>query len=104
VLHRDEVGPDERDVVVLTECPDDAGVVDARYQNREKVRKQSRLLLEVEGDRLVVASSRFRTGCSHPHRRKTHISMFATRTTTSLNWLCSHASAERSIIASAALS
>ncbi len=33
-----------------------------------------------------------------------HISTFATRTMTSLNWLCSHASADRSIIASAALS
>src|ERR1700733_10825136 len=33
-----------------------------------------------------------------------YISTFAARTTTSLNWLCSQASAERSIIAKAALS
>lgn len=34
----------------------------------------------------------------------THISTFATFTIISLNWLCSHASADRSIIARAALS
>ena len=55
MLYRNEVGPDERDVVNLGERPDHSGVIDTGNENSEQVGKECRLFLKVEGEGLVVA-------------------------------------------------
>ena len=90
-------------MVDLLEHPHDTSVVNTRDHDRKQVREQCWLLLEVERKRLVVAVPGGQQLFPLKESR-TYISTFATRTMTSLNWLCSHASADRSIIASAALS
>ena len=105
MLNGDEVGPNKRNRVELlrAEHAHNTVMVYAGNQNRKKVRNQHGLLLEVERQGLVVSVDRN----EYVHGKvdnRTYISMFATRTMTSLNWLCSQASAERSIMARAALS
>ncbi len=54
MLNGDEVGADKRDVVDLPEHANHSAVVDARNQNGKKVSEESGLLLEIEGESLVV--------------------------------------------------
>ena len=55
VLNCNEIRTDQRDVVDLPEHLDDTAVVNARNENSEQVGEESRLLLEVERESLVVA-------------------------------------------------
>ena len=104
MLDCNEIRLDEWDVVVILvlEHADNATVVNTGDEDREQIVEQVRLLLKVEREGLVVAErmlDQVSFGTGQPH-----ISMLATLTTISLNWLCSQASAERSIMARAALS
>ena len=58
MLHGDEVGADERNVVDLTEHLNNTSVVDTWDQRGQQVSEKSRLLLQVERKRLVVAASK----------------------------------------------
>ena len=104
MLDGNQVRPDEWDVIDLSEHLDHSAVVNTRDEHSEKIREQGGLFFEVERKRLVVAEQGCVSITQDPQQGCTYISMLATRTMTSLNWLCSHASAERSIIARAALS
>jgi hypothetical protein len=55
MLNGDQVWANQGNVVDLPERLDDAGVIDAGDEDRQEIGKQSWLLLEVEGDSLVVA-------------------------------------------------
>ena len=55
MLYGDKVRSYERDVVNLLEHADDTGVIDARDHDRQEIGEQGRLLLQVEGEGLVVA-------------------------------------------------
>jgi hypothetical protein len=57
MLNGDEIRPNERDVINLPESPDNSSVVDARNEDGQKVGEQVGLLLEVEGNRLIVAGN-----------------------------------------------
>ena len=54
MLHSDQVGANEGNVVDLLEHANNAGVVDTRDQDRKQVREQCGLLLQVERQALVV--------------------------------------------------
>ena len=103
MLYSNKIRADERDVVDLAERADDSAVVDAGDEDGEEVGEERGLFLEIECERLVVARDVVSI-VEHAEWGTAYISMLATRTTVSLNWLCSQASAERSIIARAALS
>lgn len=79
-------------------------VVDARNKCSEQVCQQRWLLLEIERQSLVVTVEQLVRYETKAVNCSAHISTLAARTITSLNWLCSQASDERSIIAKAALS
>ena len=55
MLDGDEVRADERDVVNLSERPDNSGVIDTGDENCKQVGKECGLFLKVERERLVVA-------------------------------------------------
>ena len=55
MLNSNEVRLDQRDVVNLTECPDNTGVVDTGDEDGKEIGQQGWLLLEIERQSLVVA-------------------------------------------------
>lgn len=55
MLDSNEVRANERNVVDLPEHPHNAGMVDARNQDRQQVGEKRWLLLQVERKSLVVA-------------------------------------------------
>jgi hypothetical protein len=83
MLDSNEVRADERYVVELAECSDNAAMVNAGYHNREQIREQSWLFLEVKCQRLVVAVAII--SVFPGNKRGSYISTFAARTITSLN-------------------
>ena len=105
MLNSNKVRANEGDVVHLAEHSDHTGMIDAGDQHTQKIGQQRWLFLEVERQSLVVAGHKI-VSCDQVrhHRGSSYISTLATRTITSLNWLCSQASADLSIIARAALS
>ena len=60
VLHGDQVGADQWDVVDLAEHLHHTAVVDARDEDGQKVCQESRLLLQVERESLVIAAKMVR--------------------------------------------
>ena len=84
VLHSDEVRANEWYVVDLAEHLHHTAVVDAGDKNGQEVCQESRLLLQVERESLVVAArnGQVMIPMSSMHA---HISMLATLTMTSLN-------------------
>ena len=57
MLNSDEVGPDERNVVDLTEHLDNSRMIDTWNHDCQEISEERRLLLKVERQSLVVASS-----------------------------------------------
>ena len=56
MLHSNQVRANEGDVIDLLEHADDASVIDTRNHDRQKIRQQRGLFLQVERERLVVAA------------------------------------------------
>jgi hypothetical protein len=122
VLNGDKVRLDEGKIVILfgAEHADNMGMVNSRDQNAKEVIEQHGLLSKIKGESLETSSverlngmantvvTREVRGQYHDYdctlQRNTYISMFATLMMTSLNWLCSQASAAHSIIDKQALS
>ena len=57
MLHSDEVGSNKGNVINLAEHPDNSTVIDAGNEHSEKICEKGRLLLQVEGEGLVVAKT-----------------------------------------------
>ena len=90
-------------MVDLPEHSNDTAVINSGNENSEQICQKCGLFLEVESQGFVVTVMKKLTKVQFIEKF-TCISTLAARTITSLNWLCSQASAERSIIARAALS
>ena len=60
MLHGDEVGADERNVINRPERLHDTGMVDTRDEDGEEISEEGRLLLKVESEGFVVAESKRR--------------------------------------------
>ena len=56
MLDSNQVRANKRYVVDLLEHTDNPAMIDARNQDREKIREERRLLLQVEGQSLVIAT------------------------------------------------
>jgi hypothetical protein len=84
MLDSDEISPDERYMVQLSERSDYAAVVNPRDQDGQEIGKQRRLLLEVECQGFVITDGGF-GHFIHPEETNSYISTFAARTMTSLN-------------------
>lgn len=57
MLHSDEVGPDQRNVVNLAEYADDTSMINTGNENGEEIGEKSRLLLQVKCQGLVVTEN-----------------------------------------------
>ena len=60
MLHGDEVGADERNVINRPERLHNTGMVDTRNKDGEEISEEGRLFLEVEGEGFVVAKPKRR--------------------------------------------
>ena len=60
MLHGDEVGADERNVINRPKRLHDTGMVDTRDKDGEEISEESRLFLKVESEGFVVAKSKRR--------------------------------------------
>lgn len=55
MLDSNEIRPNERNVINLSEHANNARVIDTRNEHRQQVGQQIRLFLQVETERLVIA-------------------------------------------------
>lgn len=106
MLNSNEIRPDQRYVIYLLEHSYNTAVFNTRNEDSQEICQQCRMLLKVEGQSLVVTTREniSRHALLPMNQWNAYISTLAARTMTSLNWLCSQASADRSIMAKAALS
>jgi hypothetical protein len=102
-LNSDEVGENERNIVIALKHLDDSRMINARDKDGQQIGEQFGLFLEVEGQGTVISKGGLK---SIIHRKAHYFLHLDVRNLDDdlLKWLCSHAFGDRSIIARAALS